>query len=97
MSIDRGVRPQLIIGKVYRNRGGGEYRCLKQETEDVQFAYYNAVGEPSSTAGVFQNIKSGWSFTAKRIIQYADGTIEWDHSTEGRFEEIKGDYFWNQQ
>ena len=35
---------------------------------------------------MFRNVKSGWTFIAKGIIQYVDGTIEWDHSTDGHFE-----------
>lgn len=48
----------------------------------------HAAGCASDTSGVFRNIRSGWTFTAKGAIQYADGTVEWDHSTDGRFEEV---------
>lgn len=83
--IDKGKPLVPTVGQVYANRGGGEFLCLGRMT-DMGIVYYNPYGGSSRTAGVFRNVKSGWTFTAKGIIQYADGTIEWDHSTDGRFE-----------
>lgn len=85
--IDDGELLTPTVGQVYINRGGGKYLCLSAGTRPCP-TYYNASGYASSTSGVFRNVKSGWTFTAKGIIQYADGTIEWDHSTDGRFEEV---------
>ena len=51
--------------------------------------YFNAAGCSSSTTALFQNVKSGWTFTAKGVIQYVDGTIEWDHSRDGCFKEVE--------
>lgn len=84
--IDKGtcIRPE--VGKVYANRGGGQFRCIAPADDGPMF--YNAAGGFSNSSGVFQNIKSGWTFTAKGIIQYIDGTIEWDRSINGRFEEV---------
>ena len=50
---------------------------------------FNAAGCSSSTTALFQNVKSGWTFTAKGVIQYVDGTIEWDHSSDGCFKEVE--------
>ena len=86
--IDKGQPLSPIVGEVYTNRGGGKFLCIGRMT-DVGTVYYNPAGGSSSTAGVFRNIKSGWTFTAKGIIQYIDGTIEWDHSTDGHFEETE--------
>ena len=36
---------------------------------------------------VLQNLFTGWTFIAHGIILYHDGKVEWDFSTEGRFEE----------
>ena len=47
--------------------------------------YYNQAGGSSDTIARFRNVRSGWTFTAKGIIQYIDGTIEWDHSSDGHF------------
>ena len=84
-NIDRG-RPLIPVdGQIYLNRGGGEYRCIDQ-MPTAGTTYYNASGGSSSTAARFRNVRSGWTFTAKGIIQYIDGTIEWDHSSDGHFE-----------
>ncbi len=85
--IDRGQRMEPVIGQIYTNRGGGQYHCLNLMPGHGAW-YHTASGGSSDTAAVFQNIKSGWTFTAVGIIRYIDGTIEWDHSTGGRFEQI---------
>lgn len=84
--IDMGRRMEPVVGQVYTNRGGGQYRCIAPA--EAGPTLYNAAGGFSNASGVFQNIKSGWTFTAKGIIKYIDGTIEWDHSIGGRFEEV---------
>ena len=58
----------------YRNRGGGEFLC--------RWVF------PSGVDAIMQNIASGWTFTAHGIRRYADGTIVWDYSTGGRFEDV---------
>lgn len=88
--IDKGQPLTPTVGQVYINRGGGKYRCRALVT-DHGTQYFNAVGGSSSTVGIFRNVKIGWTFTAKGIIQYVDGTIEWDHSTDGRFEEVEAE------
>lgn len=85
-NIDKGQPLVPTAGQVYTNRGGGKFRCLSAGT-GYGPVYFNAAGCASDASGVFRNVKSGWTFTAKGIVQYADGTIEWDHSTDGRFEE----------
>ena len=87
-AIDRGQPLTPIFGQVYLNRGGGEYRCIDR-TPISGDLYYHGAGGSSGTIARFQNVKSGWTFTAKGIIQYVDGTIEWDHSSDGRFEEVR--------
>lgn len=66
----------LKYGEVYHNRGGGDFRCVTPP-----WMQYPA-GE-----GRMQNVKTGWTFRAHGIVQYADGTIEWDYSTRGYFDE----------
>lgn len=85
--IDKGRRLEPVVGQVYVNRGGGRFRCVSSALGGPVF--YNVAGGRSNASGVFQNIKSGWTFTAKGIIQYVDGTIEWDHSVDGRFETMR--------
>lgn len=86
-AIDKGQRMEPVIGEVYTNRGGGRYRCIALADDGPTF--YNASGGFSSASGVFQNVKSGWTITAKGIIQFIDGTIEWGHSVGGHFEEVR--------
>lgn len=57
------------VGQVYRNAGGGEYRC--------ELA--------SGTCACMVNTKSGWSLWAHGCRIYFDGSIEWDYSTDGHF------------
>ena len=87
-TIDKGRPLVPAFGQVYLNRGGGEYRCIDR-TPMTGTTYYNASGGSSNTVARFQNVKSGWTFFAKGIIQYIDGTIEWDHSCDGGFEEVR--------
>lgn len=85
-AIDKGQRLEPVVGQVYTNRGGGEYLCIARA--DAGPMFYNASGGFSNASGVFQNIESGWTFTAKGLIQYIDGTIEWGHSVGGTFQEL---------
>lgn len=88
--IDKGQPLTPTVGQVYINRGGGRYLCRALVT-DHGTQYFNAAGSSSSTVGIFRNVETGWTFTAKGVIQYVDGTIEWDHSTDGRFEEVEAE------
>lgn len=85
-NIDKGRPLTPTVRQVYINRGGGRYLCRALVT-DHGTQYFNAAGGSSSTTAVFRNVKTGWTFTAKGLIQYVDGTIEWDHSSDGRFED----------
>ena len=84
-NIDKGRPLVPAFRQVYLNRGGGEYRCLSR-TPLTGTTYYNASGGSSDTMARFRNVASGWTFFAKGIIQYIDGTIEWEHSSDGHFE-----------
>lgn len=56
---------------IYRNNGGGRYRCLR------------CLSEPHHA--VMQNTASGWILHAHGIGIYPDGTIDWDYSSKGYF------------
>lgn len=58
-------------GKVYKNKGGGKFLCIRGCNNNA----------------VMQNVASKWTFKANGVVQYADGTIEWDYSTGGHFAE----------
>ncbi len=69
-----------VKGEIYENAGSGKYLCRSSYQHDDGY-----------TTAWMINIKSGWDFTAKGIIRYEDGTIEWDHSTDGNFVPITGE------
>ena len=63
------------VDRIYENAGGGRYRC-QMPLGDRCDAW-------------MQNTASGWTLLAHGIVRYEDGTIEWDYSTRGHFEEIR--------
>ena len=66
----QGKRITPEQGKVYQNKGGGEFLCI----------------ESFDGSAVMQNTASRWTFKAHGVTQYEDGTVEWDYSTRGHFE-----------
>lgn len=63
------------VGEIYRNQGGGTFRCL--------WASGDRLGEAQ-----MQNIASGWTLDAHGCGIYEDGTMDWDYSTGGHFREV---------
>ena len=72
----RHYRPEK--GTIYRNHGGGTFRCLEHPTQ----------GHIGAEAWM-QNTASGWTFQARGIHRYEDGSIDWDYSVDGHFEEVR--------
>lgn len=70
-----GVR--LIYGKVYKNSNGELFRCVTP-----QFLPGYGGGEER-----LRNAKTGWTFRAHGVRILPDGTIDWDYTTGGYFEE----------
>lgn len=68
--------PQPETG--YRNQGGGIFDCIG--TPDPEHA----------DAVLMRNRASGWTFYAHGIGIYDDGSIDWDYSTDGHFESVRG-------
>ena len=66
----QGKRITPEQGKVYQNKGGGEFLCIQSFDGDA----------------IMQNTASRWTFKAHGVTQYEDGTVEWDYSTRGHFE-----------
>ena len=62
-------------GEIYRNQGGGTFRCLRSGWK---------LGEAQ-----MQNVASGWTLDAHGCGIYEDGTMDWDYSTSGHFEEVQ--------
>ena len=57
-------------GKIYTNKGGGTYLCVRSFTPETP---------------TFVNTLSGWTLRAHGVGIYDDGTIDWDYSTDGYF------------
>lgn len=62
-------------GTGYWNQGGGTFDCLSVLDDG---------------RAVMRNRASGWTLTAHGVGIYDDGSIDWDYSTDGRFEEKQG-------
>ncbi len=60
-------------GEVYRLKGGSEYKCL-------------CVALDMPHQAILQSTTSRWTFLAKGIGRYENGTIDWDYSIGGHFE-----------
>lgn len=73
-----------VIGQIYRNRNGGKYRCTDNAfyVNDAQKRRALALGEH---VAYMERVKDGWKLKAHGVIQYADGTIEWNYSSGGQF------------
>lgn len=73
-----------VIGQTYLNRNGGEYRCTGNMCyeSDEQMRRALSLGEHRAS---LVRIKDGWSLIAHGMIQYADGSIEWNYSSGGTF------------
>lgn len=73
-----------IVGQTYINRNGGEYRCTGNNLylNDAQKQRALSLGEHIA---YMERVKDGWSLIAHGVIQYEDGTIEWNYSTGGHF------------
>ena len=61
-------------GETYLNINGITYLCKRSR----------GLGE-----AVMQNPRSGWTFIARGIGMYANGRIDWGHSTGGTFETVE--------
>ena len=62
----------------------GKVYTLKSNNSIIT-SMFRCVSSQAGTA-VFRNVASGWTFTAHGVAQYSDGEIDWDFSTNGRFE-----------
>ena len=73
-----------VVGRIYHNRSGGEYRCTGNRLymSDEQQRRALSLGDH---VAYMERVKDGWSLTAHGVIQYADGTIEWNYSTGEHF------------
>lgn len=63
-------------GETYENLNGTTYRCISRANETNDATMQNAK----------QSYGVRWTFRAHGIRRYADGRIDWEHSTDGSFE-----------
>lgn len=59
-----------ILGAVYRNRNGSEYRCK---------------ATLSDHSAIMERVTDNWTIIAHGIQQYHDRSIEWNYSTGGHW------------
>jgi len=73
-----------VVGQVYTNRNGGQYRCTGN-----LFYSSKADAQRSLTLGehvaYMERVTDNWKLGAHGVIQYEDGTIEWNYSTGEHF------------
>lgn len=81
------MEKQYIIpafGQIYRNRDGSEYRCTGGMVYESDESQRRALSLGEHWASM-ERVKDGWRLIAYGIIQYVDGTIEWNYSGGGHF------------
>lgn len=73
-----------VVGQIYTNRNGQEYRCI--------YSYFDSCDERKQRALVLgehiatmERVKDGWTLDAYGVLEYEDGTIEWNYSAHGYF------------
>lgn len=73
-----------VVGQIYANRNGKQYRCTGNRTYPDEVVMQRALetGEHSCT---MVRLTDGWTIKSHGVFQYADGSIEWRHSTNGSF------------
>lgn len=69
--------------RIYTNKGGGQYRRADPMTA---FEKHGDLWEMDGPDGYWmENVNSSWVCYCVGIVQYKDGTIEWDFSKKGFF------------
>ncbi len=73
-----------VVGQVYANRNGGEFQCIGDTS------YFDSLGNlkmivPQEHCGLFERVSDGWRLFAHGVLQYEDGTVEWNYSTNGHY------------
>ena len=78
------------IGKEYEHKSGGIYKCIGIDNEMSLSSNGN-----SGKSAVLQNTDTGWTLLAHGVNMYENGTIDWEFSTQGRFETLPKDFKFN--
>ncbi len=74
-----------VVGQIYSNRNGGQYRCTGNAAyaDDVQRDSAVALGEHRAS---MIRLTDGWLVEVYGLHQYKDGTVEWNRSGGGSFQ-----------
>lgn len=76
--MERSKRWILVPGHVYRLHDSKEtYYLVTGSLDPDDWSDFNCE---------LRSVRSGWTFTAHGTNIFLDGSIEWDFSTNGRFE-----------
>ena len=73
-----------VVVQIYHNRGGGEYRCTGNRLYMSDEQQHRALSLGDHVA-YMERVEDGWSLAAHGVIQYGDGSIEWNCSTGEHF------------
>jgi len=73
-----------VIGQTYVNRNGSEYLCTGNCFYDSKEQEQRSLVLGKHVA-FMERVKDSWKLSAHGVIQYEDGTIEWNYSTGGHF------------
>jgi len=73
-----------VVGQIYTNRNGCGYRCTGNHTYLCEETEQRSLALGEHVAGM-ERVSDGWELSAHGVIQYEDGTIEWNYSTGGHF------------
>ena len=73
-----------VMGHIYTNRNGGQYRCTGNAVyaDDVQRD--RAVGLGEYRASMLR-LSDGWAVVVHGLHQCVDGAVEWNRSSGGSF------------
>ena len=68
----RAIRITPKVGETYLNKGGGSYICRDNFRIPTE-------------CSIMERVSDGYTLTAHGVMQYDDGSIEWDFSTDGHW------------
>ena len=78
-----GFENQKYKGDIFQHNGG-EFQCIGDTS------YFDSLGNlkmivPQEHCGLFERVSDGWRLFAHGVLQYEDGTVEWNYSTNGHY------------
>lgn len=74
-----------VVGQIYTNRNGRDYRCTYNAAYSSDDEMKKAVALGEHRASMIR-LSDGWAIEVCGLHQYEDGTVEWRHSNGGSFQ-----------